>query len=54
MARARRETVGLAGKSVGWYQDGEPAGFIASVVGAMALLGIYRLITKGRSRHHHT
>jgi uncharacterized membrane protein YeaQ/YmgE (transglycosylase-associated protein family) len=44
---------GLAGKALGWYGDGEPAGFIASVVGAMLLLGLYRLITNGRNRHHH-
>lgn len=40
---------GFLGQSVGWYSAGEPAGFIASVIGAMLLLGIYRLAT-GRSR----
>jgi uncharacterized membrane protein YeaQ/YmgE (transglycosylase-associated protein family) len=39
---------GLIGRSVGWYRDGEPAGFIASVVGAVILLAIYRAIV-GRS-----
>lgn len=28
----------LLGQGVGWYADGEPAGFIASVVGAMFVL----------------
>ena len=34
------------GKLVGWYQEGQSAGFIASVVGAIILLLIYRLIKK--------
>ena len=35
------------GRMVGWYAEGESAGFIASVLGALVLLGIYRAI-KGR------
>ena len=35
---------GLIGRGLGWYQEGEPAGFIASVVGAIILLLLYRLI----------
>ena len=35
---------GLAGRAVGWYQAGEPAGFVASVIGAVIILAIYRLI----------
>ncbi|MEO8664782.1 MAG: GlsB/YeaQ/YmgE family stress response membrane protein [Ignavibacteria bacterium] len=35
------------GRMIGWYHEGESAGFIASVLGALVLLGIYRLI-KGR------
>ena len=38
------------GLKMGWYANGEPAGFIASVVGAMLLLGIYRLIVGRRTR----
>jgi uncharacterized membrane protein YeaQ/YmgE (transglycosylase-associated protein family) len=30
------------GQFVNWYQPGEPAGFIASVLGAMLLLWVYR------------
>jgi len=37
-----------AGQAMGWYQQGEAAGFIASVVGAMLLLLLYRLIAKRR------
>ncbi len=37
-----------AGMAMGWYKDGEPAGWIASIVGAMVLLLIYSLV-KGKS-----
>ena len=32
-----------AGKALGWYQEGQVAGFIASVVGAVVLLFVYAL-----------
>ena len=32
------------GVKLNFYNAGEPAGFIGSVVGAMLILGIYRLI----------
>jgi uncharacterized membrane protein YeaQ/YmgE (transglycosylase-associated protein family) len=32
------------GRAVGWYAEGEPAGFIASVIGAIILLAIYRMV----------
>lgn len=35
---------GFLGRSLGWYQDGEAAGFLASVCGAIILLVLYRLI----------
>jgi uncharacterized membrane protein YeaQ/YmgE (transglycosylase-associated protein family) len=38
---------GFLGQVIGWYEPGQPAGFIASVIGAMLLLLIYRLI-RGR------
>lgn len=34
------------GTSLGWYRPGQAAGWIASVLGAMALLFIYSLIKK--------
>ncbi len=40
---------GFLGRSLGWYAEGEPVGFIASVVGAVLLLLAYRAITKGRA-----
>lgn len=35
---------GLIGRAVGWYAEGQAAGFIASLVGAIILLAIYRAI----------
>ncbi len=32
------------GQALGWYQPGQPAGFIGSVVGAMILLLLYRFL----------
>ena len=40
---------GYLGQALGWYEAGQPAGFIASVIGAMLLLLIYRLIAGRRS-----
>jgi uncharacterized membrane protein YeaQ/YmgE (transglycosylase-associated protein family) len=33
-----------AGRALGWYQEGQSAGFIMSVLGAILLLGIYHLV----------
>jgi uncharacterized membrane protein YeaQ/YmgE (transglycosylase-associated protein family) len=40
---------GFLGRSMGWYAENESAGLIASVLGAVILLGIYRLVV-GRRR----
>jgi len=32
------------GRVVGWYQEGQSAGFLMSVIGAILLLTIYRFI----------
>jgi len=37
---------GLIGRAVGWYAEGQSAGFIASVIGAVVLLAIYHAIVK--------
>jgi uncharacterized membrane protein YeaQ/YmgE (transglycosylase-associated protein family) len=34
------------GKTLGWYGDGEAAGFIAAVVGAVVLLFVYGMLKK--------
>ena len=41
-----------AGQAMGIYASGEPAGFIASVLGAMALLGIFRAVSGRRLAAH--
>ena len=37
---------GWLGRVVGWYQEGQPAGFLMSIVGAVLLLWIYKLVAK--------
>lgn len=37
---------GWLGRAVGWYQKGQSAGFIASIFGAVILLGIFRLVKR--------
>jgi uncharacterized membrane protein YeaQ/YmgE (transglycosylase-associated protein family) len=37
---------GYVGRALGWYQPGQPAGWIASVVGAIVLLFIWGMIRK--------
>ncbi len=39
---------GMAGHALGWYAEGQSAGFIASIIGAVVLLLIYHAIV-GRS-----
>lgn len=40
---------GFIGRQAGWYAEGQPVGFVASVVGAILVLLIFRLIT-GKKR----
>ncbi len=48
--------IGIAGSFIasylggawGWYRVGEPAGFLASVIGAMLLLFGYRMVSGNR------
>lgn len=40
---------GFLGRQLGWYHDGEPAGWIASVVGAIIVLFVVGLIAKKRA-----
>jgi len=37
------------GQGLGWYGETDPVGFIASVVGAIILLVLYRLIARRRA-----
>jgi uncharacterized membrane protein YeaQ/YmgE (transglycosylase-associated protein family) len=34
------------GQFIGWYQEGETAGFVAATVGAIILLAVYRAFRK--------
>jgi len=34
------------GQKLGWYQEGQSAGWIVSIIGAIILLLIYRMFTK--------
>jgi uncharacterized membrane protein YeaQ/YmgE (transglycosylase-associated protein family) len=40
---------GFLGQAVGWYQPGQPAGFIASIVGAVIVLFVYMKLVAGRA-----
>ena len=40
----------FGGQAMGWYGPGAPAGFIGSVIGAIVLLVIYHMITRGSRR----
>jgi uncharacterized membrane protein YeaQ/YmgE (transglycosylase-associated protein family) len=39
---------GFIGKSVGWYETNEGAGFLAAIVGAFVILLVYRMIAGRR------
>lgn len=39
---------GFLGKAVGWYDEGEAAGFVAAIVGAFLILLVYRLVLSRR------
>lgn len=39
---------GFLGRTLGWYSDGETAGLIASILGAILVLSVYRLISSRR------
>ena len=38
---------GWLGRTLNWYNDGEPVGFLASLGGAILLLAVYRMV-KGK------
>ena len=39
----------LLGNALGWYAEGEPAGFLAATVGAIVLLALGRTLKRGRT-----
>ena len=34
------------GQAIGWYREGQSAGFVMSVLGALLLLGIYHVMRR--------
>ena len=38
-----------AGQALGWYAEGQSAGWIASIVGAVVVLGAYGMVMKNRA-----
>jgi uncharacterized membrane protein YeaQ/YmgE (transglycosylase-associated protein family) len=41
---------GFLGRALGWYGEGDAAGFLMSLVGAVVLLAIYRMAIGRRTR----
>ena len=41
---------GWIGRVMGLYREGEAAGFLMAVVGAIVILALYGLVLPGRSR----
>ena len=40
---------GFIGRALGWYGEGEPAGWVMSFLGAVALLALYRMFSRRRT-----
>lgn len=39
---------GFFGRVAGLYREGQPAGFVMSLIGAVALVAVYHAVTTGR------
>lgn len=37
---------GFLGRVMGFYREGEPAGFIMSLIGAVLVVGVYQALTR--------
>jgi uncharacterized membrane protein YeaQ/YmgE (transglycosylase-associated protein family) len=40
---------GWLGRTAGWYQEGDPVGFLMAVLGAIVLLALYRMFAGRRT-----
>lgn len=45
---------GFLGRAMGWYPEGHPAGFLVSIMGAVLLLMLYRLVRPSPKAVGHT
>jgi uncharacterized membrane protein YeaQ/YmgE (transglycosylase-associated protein family) len=41
---------GFIGRALGFYQEGESAGYMMAILGAIVLLGIYRVMVRRPAR----
>ena len=39
---------GFVGRAMGWYGEGDAAGWIVSILGAIVLLALYRMMVRKR------
>lgn len=39
---------GFLGRALGWYREGEPAGFVVAILGAILVLAVYRALSGRR------
>jgi uncharacterized membrane protein YeaQ/YmgE (transglycosylase-associated protein family) len=39
---------GFVGQAMGFYREGEPAGWLMSILGAIILLALYRMVARRR------
>lgn len=39
---------GFVGRALGWYGEGDAAGWIVSILGAIVLLALYRMMVRKR------
>jgi uncharacterized membrane protein YeaQ/YmgE (transglycosylase-associated protein family) len=38
-----------AGQALGWYSQGQSAGWIMSILGAIVVLGVYHMVTRNKA-----
>jgi uncharacterized membrane protein YeaQ/YmgE (transglycosylase-associated protein family) len=41
---------GFLGRTLGWYREGDPVGFVMAVIGSIVLLLLYRLVVRRSAR----
>jgi uncharacterized membrane protein YeaQ/YmgE (transglycosylase-associated protein family) len=41
---------GFIGRTLGWYREGDPVGFVMALIGAIILLVVYRAVSRRPAR----